>query len=117
MELIKIKPLSVNECWKGRRSKTEKYKWYEMELLLSLLPKMMFIPEGKLQIYLKFGFSNISADWDNPIKPFQDILQKKYGFDDKRIYRGIAEKEKVKKGDEYIQFEITRFEKKQQELF
>ncbi len=110
MELIKVKPLSVNECWKGKRYKTDKYRGYERLLMFVLLPKMLFIPEGKLQIYFKFGFSNIGSDWDNPVKAFQDILQKKYNFDDKRIYRAIVEKELVKKGQEYIKFEITSYE-------
>ena len=112
MELIKIKPLSVNECWKGTRKKTDKYKWYEMELLLSLLPKMMFIPEGKLQIYLEFGVSSRGFDYDNAIKPFQDILQKKYGFDDNKIYMAFINKKIVKKGEEYIKFEILAYESK-----
>ena len=102
MVKINIKPLSVNQCFQGKRYKTHKYKSYETELMLVLLPKMMYIPEGKLQIYLKFGFSSKASDWDNPVKPFQDILQKKYGFDDKRIFKAIVEKELVKKGDEYV---------------
>ncbi len=110
MELIKIKPLSVNECWKGKRTKTDKYRAYGIELLLVFLPKMVFIPEGKLQIYIEFGFSNIGSDFDNPVKPFIDLLQKKYGFNDNRIYKGIIEKVKVKKGQEYIKFEITSYE-------
>ena len=112
MELIKIKPLSVNAVWKGKRYKTDKYQNYEKELFWALLPKTLFIPEGKLQIYLQWGFSNIGSDWDNPIKPFQDVLQMKYNFSDARIYKGIVEKVKVKKGEEYIKFEITSYESK-----
>ena len=109
MELIKVKPLSVNVCWKGKRTKTDKYRGYERLLMYVLLPKMMYVPEGKLQIYLEFGFSNIGSDFDNPVKSFIDILQKKYGFNDNRIYKGIIEKVKVKKGQEYIKFEITSY--------
>jgi len=101
---IDIKPMSVNEAWQGRRFKTPKYKAYERDVLKLLRP--MNIPEGDLVIDLEWGVSNMTSDWDNPIKPFQDILQKKYGFDDKHIVEARVKKVKVKKGSEYIEFEI-----------
>ncbi len=101
---VKIKPLSVNKVWRGRRFKTKEYKDYE-KLLLSILEPLK-VPQGRLELKLTFGFSSKASDWDNPIKPFQDILQKKYNFDDKWIYRGIVEKVDVKKGEEFIEFEI-----------
>ena len=101
---INIKPLSINECFKGRRFRTDKYKRYERDLLL-LLPNMK-IPKGKLEIYFKWGFSSKLADWDNPIKGFQDILQKKYNFNDRDVFKATVEKEIVKKGKEYIKFKI-----------
>jgi len=101
---IDIKPMSVNEAWQGRRFKTPKYKAYERDVLKLLRP--MTIPEGDLVIDLEWGVSNMTSDWDNPIKPFQDILQKKYGFDDKHIIEARVKKVKVKKGEEYIEFTI-----------
>lgn len=71
-----------------------------------LLPSHYEIPEGDLAIRLEFGLSK-TADWDNPVKPFQDILQKKYGFNDSRIIRAEVIKKVVKKGDGYINFIIT----------
>ena len=108
MVRINIKPLSVNEAWQGRRYKTPKYKQYQ-ETLLWLLPKIK-IPKPPYQIYFKFGFSNSLSDWDNPVKPTQDILSKKYGFDDKLIRKAIIETEIVKKGQEYIEFDICTLE-------
>ena len=35
---IEIKPLSVNECWQGKRFKTKAYTAYEKELLYRLSP-------------------------------------------------------------------------------
>jgi len=102
--ILNIKPLSVNDAWKGRRFKTDKYKAFEKAILLMLRP--MEIPEGKLELYLKWGFSSAGSDWDNPIKPFQDCLQKKLGFNDNRVHRGIVEKVKVAKGSEFIEFHI-----------
>lgn len=104
MTKIFIKPLSVNECWQGRRFKTKAYKFYELELLLKL-PKLK-IPPPPYKIYFEFGMSNIQSDWDNPVKPFQDILQKKYGFNDRNIFEATVKKMKVKKGSEYIYFLI-----------
>jgi Holliday junction resolvase RusA-like endonuclease len=104
MVKIDLKPLSVNECWAGRRFKTPKYSKFEKDLLL-LLPAIK-LPKPPYVIYLEWGFSNGSADWDNPIKPVVDILQKKYGFNDKQIIRGIVDKVKVPKGQEYLKFKI-----------
>lgn len=102
--VINIKPLSVNSAWQGKRFKTPAYKNYEKELLLKL--KALEVPKGNLILFVKFGLSSKLADWDNPVKPFQDCLQKKYGFDDRRIYKAIVEKVDVKKGEEFIEFEI-----------
>jgi Holliday junction resolvase RusA-like endonuclease len=101
---IDIKPLSVNQVWQGKRFKTPIYKSYEKQLLL-MLPKLN-IPEGKLEINIIFGFSSSASDWDNPIKPFQDILQKRYGFNDSRVYKATVTKQIVKKGKEFIDFNI-----------
>ena len=108
MVRIDIKPLSVNKAWQGKRYKTEKYLVYQ-NTLLWLLPKIK-VPAPPYQIYFKFGFSNSLSDWDNPVKPTQDILSKKYGFNDKLIRRAIVETEIVKKGEEYIEFEIKTLE-------
>ena len=104
---INIKPLSVNECWQGKRFKTPKYKSYETELLYRL--KCLAIPEPPYELNITFGLSNVLSDWDNPVKPFQDILQKKYGFNDKNIFKAVVIKEKVSKGNEFIDFEIKPY--------
>ena len=106
---VDIKPISVNVCWQGRRFKTPKYKGYIEELTLKL-PKLT-VPNGKLSIKIIFGFSNSSSDIDNPLKPFLDILQKKYKFNDSSIYALDVRKDKVKKGEDYIEFIIEPFEK------
>jgi len=102
---LPIKPLSVNEAWQGKRFKTAKYKAYEQELMYRLKP--LVIPQPPYQIIFEFGFSNKASDWDNPVKPLQDVLQKKYGFNDRDIYEGIVRKVVVKKGEEFIKVEIN----------
>jgi len=104
---VDIKPLSVNQCWQGRRFKTPKYKSYESEMMLKLKP--LTLPEPPFEVYIEFGFSNIASDTDNPVKPFVDILQKKYGFNDNKVYKYILIKKKVVKGKEYIEFSIKSF--------
>ena len=105
MNRVQIKPLSVNKAWRGgRRYKTEDYKRYEADLGF-LLPHID-IPEGKLEIHYIFGVSSKAFDYDNGIKQFQDVISKKYGFNDNRIYMATIEKIDVKKGEEYIEFEI-----------
>ena len=102
---IKIKPLSVNKAWKGRRFKTKDYTDYETELL-TLLPCNIDIPSDNIKLSINYGMSNAGSDIDNPIKPFLDVLQKKYGFNDNRVYELSIRKEKVNKGDEFINFEL-----------
>jgi len=67
MVTIKIKPLSVNQCWAGQRFKTPKYKAYEKELLYRI-PKIT-IPSPPFEVHYEFGFSSANSDLDNPIKP------------------------------------------------
>lgn len=102
---IDIKPVSVNECWQGKRFKTNIYKCYEIELL-GRLPKLI-LPPPPFMVTLWFGLSSSLADIDNPVKPFLDILQKKYNFNDKLIEKLIINKERVGKGKEFIIFEIS----------
>lgn len=102
--VMNVKPLSVNECWMGRRFKTPAYKAYEKELLYTL-PNIT-LPAPPYSIYFELGLSNLLSDWDNPIKPLQDILQKKYGFNDKDIHHAEVLKVKVPKGNEYFKVSI-----------
>ena len=112
-QLINIKPLSVNKAWQGKRFKTGDYKAYEKELLFLLDNKKAvdFDRESQIDAYVRFGFSNGGCDIDNPVKPLLDILQKKYGFNDSRIYRLRLEREQVNKGEEYIFFELKELER------
>ena len=104
---IKYPPLSVNKVWQGRRFKTQLYEDYET-ILLALLPKSE-IPEGELQLVINFHVYSKLADLDNFLKPFIDILQKKYLFDDKRIKQIIATKKQSIKGQEVIEFKINPY--------
>lgn len=104
MEKINIKPLSVNDAFQGRRYKTDRYKDFEKEMLLTLPIKFIGIPPYIIK--LQFGFSSKASDIDNPVKQTIDCLSKKYKFNDNQVYRLEVEKFIVAKGDEYIKFDI-----------
>ena len=105
---IEIVPLSCNNAFKGRRFKTDEYKQYE-KTLLYLLPKVA-MPKPPYCIEYEFGFSNKLSDIDNPLKQLQDILCKKYAFDDREIYKIIILKKIVEKGKEYVKFDIKHYD-------
>lgn len=105
--MIKIdtKPLSVNNCWQGRIFKTNDYKRYETRLK-RLLPNLKIDKDKQLKIDIVWGFSSMLSDVDNPTKPFLDILQDYYKFNDRNVIELNLRKEKVKKGEEFIKFKI-----------
>lgn len=105
MARINIKPISVNEAYRGRRFATKELKQYKKDLA-RLLPKME-VPKGKLMVRYTFGVSSKASDWDNLIKAFQDCLAEQYGFNDNRIYRGIVIKQDVPRGEEFIEWELS----------
>lgn len=94
----------MNEAWQGRRYKTAKYDLYRGQVLQVL--KKVPIPDGDFCVACRWGLSSSAADFDNPIKPFIDALQIKYGFNDKHIKQGLIEKVHVKRGQEFIEWFI-----------
>jgi Holliday junction resolvase RusA-like endonuclease len=115
---IKIKPLSANEAFaprgvkagkviKARVYKTEKYNEYERKLLRSL-PDLV-IPEGKLQLNVIVRYSSSRSDIDNCLKPFIDVLQKRYKFNDNRIYKLVIIKYVTSKDEEGISFQLKEY--------
>ena len=106
MIVINIKPLSVNEAWKGTRIKTDAYRKYEREVLM-LLPRFDLFPSPPFKLEIHYGFSNKGSDIDNPTKMILDILQKKYLFNDSNIYDLHLHKYIVEKGKEYTKINIS----------
>jgi len=104
---LEIKPLSVNKAWQGKRFKTNDYKKFEKSMLL-MLPNIKKDLTGSLKISIEYGFSSKLSDIDNPCKLVLDCLVKKYGFDDRQVYELNQTKEIVKKGSEYIKFNIDK---------
>ena len=96
------KPMSANKAYMGRKRKTKEYRVYT-ENVLEKLPDLE-IPSGNLSIKLEVYYSNRRADIDNFLKPFIDIMQARYGFNDNKIYKLHVEKFIVPKGEERIAF-------------
>jgi Holliday junction resolvase RusA-like endonuclease len=105
MHTVKIKAMSINIAFQGRRFKTKAYKDYETEVLW-LLPKLKINPEKSLGLTMEVGLSSKNADLSNSLKAFEDILQKKYEFNDRNIDVIHMQKRLVGKGEEYISFDL-----------
>ncbi|HIF9256506.1 TPA: hypothetical protein ACX6Q6_003530 [Photobacterium damselae] len=60
---------------------------------------------------MRVFYSSLLSDVDNCLKPFIDVLQKKYGFNDNRIFEIRIKKFLVPKGYEEILFSIDGIEK------
>jgi Holliday junction resolvase RusA-like endonuclease len=72
----------------------------------------MDLTGGHLEVFYRFGVSSKASDGDNLIKCFQDAISEKYGFNDREIYKWTVEKINVKKGEEYIEYEIKSYNDK-----
>lgn len=102
---VKGKPFSANKMHYGQKVDTADYRKFR-DSLLGVLPDIA-IPEGKIRIKLMAFFSTKNADLDNVLKPLLDVLQKRYSFNDSKVYRIVAQKETVPKGQERFAFQIT----------
>lgn len=105
---IDCKPLSANAMYNGRKVKSYKYRSFE-KLVLALLPNDLEVPNGKLHLIITVGLSSKLSDLDNILKPFIDCLQTKYDFNDRWIYKLTSNKTDVKKGQEFIEFELEEY--------
>jgi len=102
---LDVKPLSLNNAYRGRRFKTAELESFKKAVTL-LIPRIE-VPQGKLSVRYVFGVSTKNSDGDNLIKVFQDALAESYGFNDNLIYHWDVTKVDVPKGMEYIEFELS----------
>lgn len=113
LELL-CKPMSVNKVWQGRRFKTKDYKAYEKEVS-NLIGRVEESGRGAmLEVIYKFYLKNHKrTDYDNLIKPLQDILVKKGVIkDDRYIYKATIEK--IPSPIDKIEIEIICLQEDQQ---
>ena len=102
-----LKPLSANQAFCGKKVKTAGYRKYEQQLIRTL-PDIE-IPPDLIELRVVVYYSNKQSDIDNCLKPFIDVLQKRYGFNDNKIYRIRITKVIVPKGTENIAFRLLPF--------
>lgn len=103
---LDTKPLTVNQVWQGKRFKTKKYKEYEQEVMI-LLPRGQEKPQGRLRVEYRFYLKHHSTtDYDNLIKPLQDILCKASIIEDDRfIYEATIKK--IQSERDYVEIQIS----------
>ncbi len=105
---IDIKPLSVNEAYKGKKYSTAKLKAYKRDMPL-LLPSELQLPPGRLVLLFRFHFKRKASDVDNCCKMAQDIIMEYYGEDDREIYMTLNEKIVDYNSPEYLEFEFFEY--------
>src|SRR3990167_7810284 len=103
MIVISVKPISVNECWQGRRFKTKKYDKFIIDMLRVMPKKEMITGSIKLEIKLHLK-SLLRGDIDNFIKPLVDCIVKKGWIEDDRFIM-LLEVEKIKSSEECVEIE------------
>lgn len=106
---MKIKPLSINKCFLGRKRKTADYRNYERSVISSL-DNRPISAKGKLQLDIIVGLSSTLADIDNPLKPLIDILQQLHSFNDNRIFKLSIEKVRVEKGEDFFWYKLSPYD-------
>lgn len=72
-----------------------------------MLPPLNIPRATPLSISIVYGFATLASDIDNPTKPLLDILQKKYGIDDKRFFEKHEYKRITWTGHEFIEIQIN----------
>lgn len=107
MQTIKIKPLSLNSAYRGRRFSTPALDVYKQLVIYKAQPIKDVDFTKKMQVSYDFGVSTTNSDGDNLVKCFQDALATKYGFNDNLIYKWEITKTVVKKGEEYVSFSLS----------
>lgn len=103
---IDVKPLSVNQCYTGRRFSTEKHKSFKRMVNNALPDNIEIFDKTNMKLRIEFGYSSKLSDLSNGIKVFEDALVQKYKVDDRNTFEMNIKKVIVKKGFEYIKFEF-----------
>ena len=109
---IPVKPLSTNKMYTGKKRRSIYYKQFSREVMAHLnknYDKRGLALTGNLKLTMEVGVSSKLMDASNTIKAIEDVVVKWAGcFDDRQIYSINVEKYIVAKGEEYINFSITK---------
>lgn len=108
MKRIDLKPLSVNDAWRGRKFSTPAKKTYEKRVKQELEGCILEDCVAPYEIHFVFGIPKLQ-DWDNCVKVTQDIVCEHFWINDRDIYRATVEKIPVKAWQEYWEVEILTY--------
>lgn len=108
MKRIDLKPLSVNDAWRGRKFSTPAKKTYERRVKQELEWCILEDCIAPYEIHFKFWIPKLQ-DYDNCIKVTQDILCEHFWINDRDIYKAVIEKVPVKAWQEYFEIEILTY--------
>ena len=111
MHFLPVRPVSTNSMYESagsRRWKSDIYMKLERDVRKALRSRSITLnlPEiGGLEFKAVFGVS-FQFDLDNALKPFIDILEDFYKFNDNRISHIDVRKVSTKRGQEFIEFDL-----------
>ena len=108
MNFLPLKPVSNNKMYSSASSKwkSAQYLKFERDAKRMMKFKPITLPKkGGLKFIATFGVS-FRFDLDNALKPFIDILQDVYKFNDNRISIIEVKKVSVKRGAEFIEYDL-----------
>lgn len=104
---IDIKPITVNQCWQGRRFKTATYKKWRDDFGLIINNKEKE-KSHELSVILEFYIKHESTtDLDNLIKPTLDALKENGIIEDDRFIKSL-EAYKYQSEEEFIRVTIAK---------
>jgi Holliday junction resolvase RusA-like endonuclease len=112
--LFQMKPLSANRMFvrKGRTTyKTADYKRFQEEMAMILMGETWAFKDSPVHFIVYAGLSNKASDLDNIIKPLLDTYQNIFEeFNDKTVQGIILQRDRVKRGREYLWVRVTKAE-------
>lgn len=91
---VKIRPMSINKSWQGRRFKTKEYKEWSKEISYLLKEQKIKKTTEAVEIKIDWYYKNAKRmDIDNPLKVFLDsLVQNNIIDDDRNIWKLTIEK-------------------------
>lgn len=106
MQRIDLCPLSVNQAYTGRRFDTEKKKEFTRKLREAIKHFVLEDCVAPYEVHYRFYISK-RQDIDGAIKVLQDVICEHFWFDDREIYKIVAEK--IVSEEHYFEFDILTY--------
>lgn len=107
---LPLKALSTNALYIGRKVKSKAAREFETAIahLLAVLKPTPPPAEGDLTLHFRFGTTR-KQDTSNCVKLAEDCIARHFGINDRRFVGHTAVRVPVKKGGEFILFEILPY--------